>query len=77
MRAEFKKFESSFGTWEALFQQAADFLTMIGPERTIGVSHSHEKTTGVITVWYWSEAPKPMVANPSTPPARTDNPARH
>ena len=53
MKAMFKMFRSSHEPWEVMFQQAADFMTKVGPEYVIGVSHSHESTIGVVTVWYW------------------------
>jgi hypothetical protein len=53
MQARFKIFKSGTLPWEMLFQQAADFMTKLGPEYTIGVSHSHENNIGVVTVWYW------------------------
>ena len=62
MQAKFKHFESD-RSWESLFQTAADFLTQIGPERTIGVSHSHQGPMGVVTVWYWSDEPTEKGSN--------------
>jgi hypothetical protein len=53
MKAMFKIFQSGHEPWGVLFQQAADFMTKVGPEYVIGVSHSHESTVGVVTVWYW------------------------
>jgi hypothetical protein len=53
MQARFKMFQSGHEPWEMMFQRAADFMTKLGPEYTIGVSHSHESTVGVVTVWYW------------------------
>jgi hypothetical protein len=53
MQARFKTFRSGHQPWEELFQEAADFMTALRPEYTIGVSHSHESTLGVVTVWYW------------------------
>ena len=54
MIARFKLFKSSFDSWEQMCQDAADFLTQVGPQRVIGVSHSQESSLGVITVWYWA-----------------------
>ena len=53
MKAMFKFFRSGHEPWETLFQKAADFMTKVGPEYVIGVSHSHEQNVGVVTVWYW------------------------
>jgi hypothetical protein len=57
MYARYKIFRSDWHSWDALFQQAAEFLTHVGPSHTIGVSHSQEASVGVVTVWYWSEVP--------------------
>ncbi len=34
-------------------QQVADFLTQVGRDNVLCVSHSQESQLGVITVWYW------------------------
>jgi hypothetical protein len=39
--------------WDALFQQAADFASDIGPDRLISISHSSDHSDGIVTVWYW------------------------
>ncbi|WP_145099985.1 hypothetical protein [Anatilimnocola aggregata] len=57
MYVQFKVFRSDWHSWEVLFQQAADFLTEIGPERTISVSHSQEGSVGVVSAWYWTDQP--------------------
>jgi len=54
MQARFKIFKSSHSPWKTLFAAAATFATSLGPERLIGISHSHEQTLGVVTVWYWA-----------------------
>lgn len=62
MRATFKHFVSTTQSWETMFANAAEFMTALGPERVIGVSHSHGGGTeymgtggmGVVTVWYWA-----------------------
>lgn len=64
MRAAFKHFSSSMESWEAMFAQAAAFATEVGPDRLIGISHSHggggdlfgAGGSGVVTVWYWVQA---------------------
>ncbi len=53
MRAQFRIFRAVFKSWQNLCQEAADFATEIGPERLISISHSEDKTEGVVTVWYW------------------------
>ena len=54
----FEIFESSFKSWESLFSEAAGFAEGLGPERLIGISHSEDQSKGVVTVWYWSDAPR-------------------
>jgi len=51
---KFRVFRSDFSSWNTLFEEAAEFATMIGRERVISISHSagHD---GVVTVWYWSK----------------------
>jgi hypothetical protein len=53
MQVRFQIFRSTVQPWEVLFGEAAKFATTVGLERLIGVSHSHEGTIGVVTVWYW------------------------
>jgi predicted Zn-ribbon and HTH transcriptional regulator len=40
-------------SWQALFQDAADFATEIGRERLISISHSSDHSEGIVTVWFW------------------------
>ena len=51
----FRCFKSAWDTWNALFQEAADFATRIGPERLISISHSEDNNEGVVVVWYWED----------------------
>jgi hypothetical protein len=53
MQVRFQIFRSVTHPWEVLFSQAAAFATSVGLERLIGISHSHEGSVGVVTVWYW------------------------
>ena len=55
MRVQFQYFRSAFGSWETLFQKAADFASRIPRDRLIAISHSADGTDGVVTVWYWGE----------------------
>ena len=55
MHVRFEVFRSSFESWKSLFSQAADFASRLSPERLITISHSADRTDGVITVWYWDE----------------------
>ena len=59
MQARYKMFWSDRSSWEVMFQHAAEFMTTIGPEQTIGVSQSRDGLEGVVTVWYWSDQPPP------------------
>jgi hypothetical protein len=55
MQAKFEVFRSSFSSWEALFAEASEFASRLGPERLISISHSEDQNTGVVVVWYWSQ----------------------
>ncbi len=54
----YKVFRGTFTTWEALFSEAAEFATYIGPERVISISHSEDDDDGVVSVWYWTDETK-------------------
>jgi hypothetical protein len=54
-RVGFEVFRGTWGTWENLFEQAAEFAGRVGPERLIAISHSEDGNDGVVTVWYWIE----------------------
>lgn len=56
MKVDFKIFRGTFASWETLFQQAADFATQIGKENLISISHSEDKSEGVVTVWFWTNS---------------------
>ena len=56
IQARFKVFKSSFDSWEIMSEKVTRFLTMLGPGKVIGVSHSQESQHGVIIVWYWEVA---------------------
>jgi hypothetical protein len=47
-------FRGVLTSWEALFEEASEFATEIGPDRLISISHSEDKSDGVVTVWYWT-----------------------
>ncbi|MDH3493459.1 MAG: hypothetical protein OEM82_07915 [Acidobacteriota bacterium] len=52
----FKAFESSWDSWEKLFQKASDFANSVGRECVLNISHSCDGgNRGVVTVWYWKE----------------------
>jgi hypothetical protein len=50
----YRTFRGTFATWEALFAQAAQFATELGPERVVSISHSADHSDAVVTVWYWT-----------------------
>ena len=64
MQVRFEVFRSSFESWHSLFTQAAAFASQIAPERLITISHSADRTEGVITVWYWADNDE-LVQHPS------------
>ncbi|HWI56026.1 MAG TPA: DUF4339 domain-containing protein [Bacillota bacterium] len=53
-RAEYRIFRGTLTTWEELFDQASEFASDIGRERLISISHSADRSDGVVTVWYWT-----------------------
>lgn len=53
MTVKFKLFRGVFSSWESLFAQAGEFATSLGKERLISISHSADRSDGVVTVWYW------------------------
>lgn len=56
MRVLNKTFRATFKSWDALFQEAANYATSIGRERLISISHSSENGQGIVVVWFWGEA---------------------
>lgn len=51
---KFEVFESSWDSWQGIFQKAADFAERIGKENVLNISHSCDgHNRGVVTVWYW------------------------
>jgi hypothetical protein len=53
MVARFETFRGTLTSWNALFSQAAEFVTELGPDDVISISHSSDQGSGVVTVWYW------------------------
>lgn len=53
-KADFRIFRGTFSTWNSLCTEAAEFATTIGPKDLITISHSEDKDSGVITVWFWT-----------------------
>lgn len=48
----YRVFRGTLSTWEALFQEAADFASTLPAGRLIGISHSADHSDGVVAVWY-------------------------
>jgi hypothetical protein len=57
-RMAYRVFRGTFATWGKLFTEAAQFATEIGPERVVSISHSEDRSDGVVTVWYWTTEDK-------------------
>lgn len=55
MRVLHKMFRSTFKTWDALFAEASDFATSLGPDHLISISHSANNADGIVVVWFWGE----------------------
>jgi hypothetical protein len=55
MQVQFKFFQSSFSSWNEMFQEAADFASQLPKDRLINISHSADGNVGVVTVWYWDD----------------------
>lgn len=55
MLVDFKIFRSSTRSWEALFEEAAEFASEVQPEHLINISHSEDNNEGVVVVWYYAE----------------------
>ncbi len=53
--ANFRTFRGVFASWPSLFADAARFATEVGRDRVISISHSADRSDGVVTVWYWDE----------------------
>ena len=55
VRVRFEVFRSPVNSWKSLFEQAANFATLIGKDRVINISHSWGVAEGLVTVWYRSD----------------------
>jgi hypothetical protein len=57
MRATFQVFESYEDSWEVLLGRAAEFVSQLGRERVISISHCETiRSKGIVVVWYWEQA---------------------
>ena len=52
---QYECFRGTLTTWDDLFAEAAGFAAQISRDRLISISHSADKSQGVVTVWYWNE----------------------
>ena len=52
---KFVQFRSATKPWSVLFSEAAAFAGQVGPQRLVSVSHSSDRNTGVVTVWFRPE----------------------
>jgi hypothetical protein len=52
---KYESFQGTLASWDELFAEAAEFAAQISRERLITISHSADKSTGVVVVWYWDE----------------------
>ena len=52
-RLTFRIFRGTFASWEELFSEAAEFATGLGRNNVLNISHSVDRSDGVVTVWYW------------------------
>ncbi len=67
MEVSFKVYRGgAFVTWESLFQEAADFASRLSPENLISISHSQERSAGIVTVWYFREPARKREAGGSS-----------
>lgn len=55
MRASYQVFRGVLQSWQSLFEEAAEAATRVGPECLIGLSHSEDRSEGVVTVWFWED----------------------
>jgi hypothetical protein len=52
-RAGSRVFRSSFKSWTSICGEVTEFLSELGRDRVIAVSHSSDHLEGVVIVWYW------------------------
>ena len=52
---KYKDFRGVLASWDELFASASGFAAQIGRERLIGISHSADRSEGVVVVWYWGQ----------------------
>jgi hypothetical protein len=57
--ARYRIFRGTMTTWDALFGEAAAFATTLGPTRVISISHSEDRSDGVVVVWFWNTESDP------------------
>jgi hypothetical protein len=53
MRMSYRMFKGVFKSWDGLCEEAAAFASTLGPDRVCSISHSADRSDGVVIVWYW------------------------
>ncbi len=54
MNVKYKLFQGMVKEWETLVDQAAEFASLLDPEKLISISQGTSSLdVSVITVWYW------------------------
>jgi hypothetical protein len=48
-------FRGTMTSWEALFEQAAEFATRVGVDHVVSISHACAGADGTVAVWYWAD----------------------
>ena len=54
---QFKFFLSATQSWQDMFVEARDFARTLDPRQLVSISHSCDKSQGVVTVWFWDRVP--------------------
>jgi len=54
-KMNFRKFRAVIKSWEAVFQEAADFASRLGRDKVVSISHSEDHGESIVTVWYWDD----------------------
>lgn len=54
-KVQYRVFRGIWTSFEELFSQAANFASLLGPERLISISHCETTKGTVVTVWYWAD----------------------
>ena len=58
MKVAFRRFTSSFQSWESMLTEVAEFASGVGRENLINISCSEfgqHGSTATVVVWYWEQ----------------------